>query len=163
MLLAWANYWCQNRIHLFWFTRCIGHLRPVMAIARFLILSGGLRTAMAFLGSAKSNLKRFRSFLASAMTFPFFINVIVIRLSWYMIPLLRNWLSKIKLESHPKAKATSCNSIMFPFYSRIKTVPISSVCITCSTLITKSILWVFVFENSFWSLHRWCEAHKSKN
>lgn len=158
-----ANYWCQNRTYLFWFTRCIGHLCLIIAIARCLMLLGGLRTAMAFLGSTKSNLKRFCSLLPSAMTFPFFINVIVIGLLWYMIPLLRNWLSEIKLELHPGAKATLCNSIMFLPYSRIKTVPISSICITCLTLITKSILWVFVFENSFWSLHRWCEAHKSRN
>ena len=120
-----------------------------MVIARCLMLSVGLKTTMAFFGSAKSNLKRFRSFLASAMIFPFFINVIVIGLSWYMIPLLRNWLSKIKLELHLRAKATSCNSIIFPLYSRIKMLPIFSVCITCSTLITKLILLVFMFEKSF--------------
>lgn len=125
-----------------------------MAIAWCLMLLGGLITAMAFFRSAKLSVKRFRFFLASAMTFLFFINIIVIGLLWYMILLSWSWPSEIKLKSHPGAKTTLCNSIVFPFDSGIKTVPISSVCIICLAAVTKSILLAFVFKNSFQLLYK---------
>lgn len=85
VLLAWTNRRCQSQTRLLWLTRYVGRPYPVMAIAQCLILLGGLMTAMAFPGSAKSSIKRFHSLLASAMTFSFLINVIVIGLSYYMI------------------------------------------------------------------------------
>ena len=173
-LLICASRRCQSRTRLFWLTRCVGRPRPVMAIANCLgpgfaeftlgitIFDCGLIIDIAFPGLSQA-WKRFCSVLASAMTFPFLINVIVVGLSWYVIPLLRSWPSEIKLESHPGAKATLYNSIMLPPVNRMETVPISSVRITCPAAVTKSMLLAFVFENSFQSLHRWREAHESRN
>lgn len=154
VLLAWANHQCQSQTRLLQFTRCVGRPCLIMAIARCLMLLGRLMTAIAFLGSAKLSVKRFCSLLASTMTFLFFINVIVIRLLWYVIPFSQSWPSEIKLKSHLQAKTTLCNSIVFSPNSGIETVPISFVCITCSAAVTKSIFLPFVFENSFRLLHR---------
>ena len=111
-------------------------------------------TAIVFFGSIKSNVKRFCSILAYAMIFLFFINVIVIGLLWYVIPLLRNWPSEIKLELHLKANIILCNLIVFPLDNGIEMVPVFFVCITYSVIITKSIFLAFVFDNNFQFLHK---------
>lgn len=120
-------------------------------------------TAIVFFGSIKSNVKRFCSILAYAMIFLFFINVIVIGLLWYVIPLLRNWPSEIKLELHLKANIILCNLIVFPLDNGIEMVPVFFVCITYSVIITKSIFLAFVFDNNFQFLHKWQNAYKSRN
>lgn len=123
----------------------------------------GLMIAIAFPGYAKSSVKKFRSFLASAMIFLSFISIIVVRLSWYVIPLSRSWSSKIRLESYPGTKATLCSLIMLPSANEIEMVSISLVRIICPATVTKSMLLAFVFENSFRLLYRCWEAHESKN
>ena len=70
----------------------MGCPRPFITIASCLsfdklAFDRRLIIAIAFSRCAKLNVKRFCSFLASAMTFLSFINVIMVGLLWYVIPL----------------------------------------------------------------------------
>lgn len=97
-----------------------------MAIAFSSILTV-LIIVMALLGCASLRVKKFRLFLALAMTFPFFISVIAVGLSRNMILVSQSWPREIKFESYLRAKATFCKSILLPFANELDMVPIFSI------------------------------------
>lgn len=97
------------------------------------------------------------------MTFSYCIKVIAAGLSWYIISVSLSWPSEIRFESHPKASAILCSSILLPSASRIETVPISSVRTTYPTAVTNLMLLAFRLLNSFRLLQRWRNVYESKN
>lgn len=72
-LLTWARRWCHSYIHLFSLTRYIRQSCLLMAITL---------ADMAWLHTARSNVKRFRYLLTFTTTLPFLIKVINVWLSW---------------------------------------------------------------------------------
>lgn len=72
-LLTWVSCWCQSYIYLFWLLKWESWSLLLIAIA----LAG-----MIWLSAAKSNIKKFCSFLAYAIILLFYVNIIAIRLSW---------------------------------------------------------------------------------
>lgn len=56
-----------------------------------------------------------------------------------------------------------CSLILLLLTSRIETIPIFSVQITCSAAVIKSIFFAFRLLNSIWLLQRYQDAHESKN
>lgn len=108
-----------------------------------------LIVAMALSGCASSRVKRFRSFLAWAMTFPFLINVIAVRSSRNLISVSWSWPKEIRFESYSGAKATFCKLILLLFVNGIDIIPISSVRMTYPIAVIKSMLLVLRLLNSF--------------
>lgn len=135
---------------LFLLTRWVGRPRPVI-------------TAMAFPGAARSSTKRFRSLLACATTLPSFINVIMLRLLWYIIPLSHSWPNEMRFKSHWGANATLWSSIVVPPASGIATVPILLVLMICPAAVIKSMLFAWVFLNKLRLLHKCRDAQESRN
>lgn len=133
---------------LFWLTRYISQPYPIMAITRTcpaitIILGYKIMVAIALFGCARSSIKRLEVFFACVMTFSFFINVITPRLSWYMILVSSNLPSKIRFELYPKTNTIFCTSILLLSASRMETIPIYSIWMTCSTAVISwcSSLW----------------------
>lgn len=122
-----------------------------------------LITVITFLSYARSRVNRFWSFFAWVMTFLFLINIIAMELLWYVIPLLRSCPREIRLESDAIARATLCNLILSLLASGNKTVLFSSVQMTCPAAVTKLMLLPLVLLKKLQLLHKWYNAHKSKN
>ncbi len=166
-LLTWPNLWCQKQMHLFWLTRCVGWPCPIMAIARvclaIVIALSSIVTTMACPGCARSSMKKFQVLFAWEMTFSCCIKFITAWLLWYVILVSQSWPSEIRFESHPRASATLCSSILLLSASGMEMVPIFSVQMTCLVAITKLMLLAFRLLNSFQSLQRWRDAHESGN
>lgn len=158
-LLIYANCQCQSRIYLFWLTRWVGWPRPIIAIAFGFLLT----TVIAFLGCARLRMNKFWSFFVLAMTSPFLINITAAGSLWYVILLSRSCLREIGLESHSDARATLCNFILSPQVSGIKIILISFIRMTCPAAMIKSMLLALMLLKNLQLLHRWHDAHKSKN
>lgn len=114
-------------------------------------------------GFYKFQCKKFRFILTWAMTLLFFINIITIELSWYVIPVSLSWPKENKFESHSRARATFY-SLIFPLSaSGMDTEPFSSVQISCLATVTKLILLALVLVNRLRSLQRGRKVYESRN
>lgn len=155
-LLMWANYWCQRQMHLFGLKKWVCWLHPILAIVL-------LVADITWPGMADSRVNRLWFLLVWAMIFPFLINVIVLGLLWYMITLSQRCPNNITFESQFSSKATLQSLIVVPTKSGTDMISISFVQMTWLVAVTKSMLLAWVLLKSCWSLHKCCDAHKSKN
>ena len=152
----------HRQIYLFWLTKWEGQPRLWMAIAFGSMLTLFIVT-IALLGYASLRVKKFWSFLAWAMIFPFFISVIAVGSLWNVILISRNWPKNIKLISHSSTKATFCSLILQPSANGIDMVPISSIRMTYLAAVMKSMLLALLLVNRLGLLQRWQDTQESKN
>lgn len=118
--------------------------------------------AIAILCCARSNKQKLLLFFACAMISPYFINVITIKSTWYIILICYSSPSKIRFASHMETSAILCNSMLLPFASQIQIVPIFSIRITYLTTVMKLMFFISRLQNSFWLLQSWWDVYKSK-
>lgn len=124
-------------------------------LAMAIILDYKVRMVMTLSDDTRSSVKKFWVFFTWIITFLYFIDIIAMELSWYIILVSGNWPSEFGFESHLRAKTILCNLILLPSIYKIETVPISSIWITYSMVVIKSIHFVLILLNSFWLLQKW--------
>lgn len=112
---------------------------------------------------AESRVNRLWLLLAWAIIYPPPTKVTVVGLSWNVIPLSRSCPNEIRFESQSGARATLWSSIVVPPANGMDTVPISSVRMTWPAAVTKSILLARVLLKRRQLLHKWRDAHESRN
>lgn len=125
-------------MHWFWLTKCVSCPRLIITIVFWLMV------AITLSKQAKSSISRFFSLFANTMIFPFFIKVIIVGLSLYVIPLSNSCPREMRFELQSRAYAIFYSSMVLSLASGIDKVLISLVRITWLAAVTKSMLLALV-------------------